>query len=238
MKIYLLNQSTVLPALDDSTLSQIAGVLQRQLYEHYAPFWQSEGVPVLLAPDLASVPPDLASVPLVLLNDPDQADVLGYHATGPDGRPYARAFVGPLLAHGGTLTTGPFSLSVTLSHECLELVGDPYVLWWADEPNGVAEEAIELCDRVEADCYAIEGIDVSNFLGPRAFGGGSEGPYDWMRLLARPEEVRPGGYRIERAGGPGGPVELLYGLHYPEWKKPGKAHPAARTAKRRRGAAL
>src|SRR5690348_14351978 len=43
------------------------------------------------------------------LDDADQAGALGYHDVDPDGRPYARVFVGTILDSGGTLADGPFS---------------------------------------------------------------------------------------------------------------------------------
>ena len=57
---------------------------------------------------------------LVLLDDGDAADVLGYHDLDADGRSYARVFVTPILDHGGTWLRGANSVSATVSHEACE----------------------------------------------------------------------------------------------------------------------
>ncbi len=112
---------------------------------------------------------------------------------------------------------GPLAVSATLSHEVLETIGDPYINWWADTPDG-DEEAIELCDRVEGDAYAIGNVSVSNFLGPRAFSMGA-GPYDRLGLLANAWDMTAGGYKIRRQGGPSGTVTQVFGAKMPAWKR-------------------
>jgi len=227
MQIALINHSTH-RGINAAWLAKVASVLEDQTFQHFAPFWQSQGVRVTPAPNAQGLPAD--TVPMVILDDADQADALGYHSITPEGHVYGRAFVKPILSNGGTLHTGANSLSCTLSHEVLETIGDPYANFWADMPSGL-EDAIELCDRVEADSYEIDHIAVSNFLGPRAFRDGP-GPYDWLRLMTSPWEIRPGGYAIRRQGGPSGSYENAWGMLYPNWRKPGKGHPAARTARR------
>lgn len=224
MQIALVSHSRD-PALSPVFLERVANVLEVQLYRDYAPFWQSAGVPVKAYTAEADAPPD-ASL-LAVFDDSDQAGALGYHATTPNGTPYGRGFLTPIKESGGTLHEGANSLSCTLSHEVLEMVGDPYASWWADVDAHV-QECLELCDRTEADSYEIEGVAVSNFLGPRAFRDGP-GPYDLMRLLSSPWEIRPGGYVIRRKGGR---VYNLWGREYPEHKRVSKAHPASRTSRR------
>jgi len=216
------------PLASDPVLERIASVIEEQLALHYAAFWQSSGVPFVFAkPDKVRA----TDSPLVVFDDADQAGALGYHDVTPDGLPYGKIFLGPILENGGTILEGSTSLSATISHEALELVGDPYANAWHDMPDGRTEECRELCDRVENDSYVMDGVSVSNFLGPRAFRAGP-GPYDWMRLLRDPWEIRPGGYVIRRTGGPAGKVDNVWGEKYPLWKLPGKKHPASRTSKR------
>lgn len=227
--ICLINQSTVVPGLTGAVLDQIAAAVTRQLVEHYGPFWQSQGIGLRTITDPSQGGAN--ELLMTVLDNADQAGELGYHATLVDGRPYSRIFAGPIMANGGSIMGGPNSLSCTISHEALEAIGDPYCVWWADMPDGQTEDALELCDRTESDSYEIDGVAVSNFLGPRAFSDGA-GPFDWMSLMTAPFQVRPGGYAIRRTGGPGGSTSSVWGATYPEWKRAGKAFPAARTSRR------
>jgi len=219
--------------ISSGVVEQIAAAVERQLYEHYAPFWESSGAPVRVYPDLKSVPTQAALV--ALLDSADQAGVLGYHDVTPDGRSYARVFWKPIRGSGGTLTSGSNSLSVTVSHEVLETIGDPYASFWGQDPSTGLLHALELCDACEAESYVVDGISVSNFVGPRFFRSGA-GPYDWMSQMegqahiTRPFETLPGGYQIVATSM--SDVRNVFGKEYPEWRRPGKEHAAARTAKR------
>lgn len=225
VNLSIVNQSTITSELTLDVNAKIAAAIQRQLSEHVASLWQAGAMSCEVAETLDNVPTN--NCPIVLLNDSDQAGALGYHATTPDGRPYARVFVAPIMVNGGTLFEGNNCISATISHEAAESSADPYALWWCDMPDGT-QDALELCDRVESDVYAIDGISVSNFLAPRAFSQGP-GPYDFMNLLTSPFEIRPGGYAIRRNNGV---VTTPFGAEYPSWKKSAKAHAASRTSKR------
>lgn len=222
----ILNESTGSKELTRDVLERIAQACTRQLNECYAPLWESAGGSVFVADALATVPETV--VPVVILDNADQADALGYHATAPNGRPYARIFLAPILDNGGSLLQGGVSLSATVSHEVLEADADPYVGFWADMPDG-RQLALEVGDPVEADAYDIDGVSVSNFVGPRYFSNGP-GPYDWMGKLPAPFAMTAGGYQIVRDTT--GNVSQVFGEAYPEWKKSAKAHAAARTSKR------
>lgn len=220
------------PRVSYALLQKIADAVERQLYEHYAPFWQGGAVPVKAYPELRSVPPGAS--PCILFDHAEQAGILGYHDVTPLGLSYSRVFVEPILASGGSFVETPNSVSVTVSHEVLETVGDPYANLWALMRGSTTLDAVELCDRCEADAYEIDGVMVSNFLGPRAFRDGP-GPYDWMRLLTSPWEIRPGGYAIRMRSLQGSEADVYaeWGDDYPEWRKGGKlGHAAARTARR------
>ena len=211
----LLNEST----REDVTkpvLESIAHAVYRQLAEHYAPFWEASPPDAFVVAMRKEDVPKGASV-ISVIDDPDVAGAYGYHYTTDDGDPLARVFTKPILDNGGTLTKGATSLSQTISHEVLEMAGDPYASFWADMGDGRTEESLELCDRVEGDSYEIDGIAVSNFLGPRAFRDGP-GPYDWLGKLKSPWDLTPGGYAIRRTGGPAGRVHEVYGHAVPDWK--------------------
>lgn len=195
-------------------LDEIAHALEFQLMAHYAPLWQSDGVQVRAHTDPINLDVGSEACPLIVFDDADQADALGYHSVDPYGRAFGKAFWSVIRGAGGGLKDGSLSLSVTLSHEVLEMVGNPYVNFWADLPEG-GQEAVELCDRTQGDSYRVGGVSVSNFLGPRAFRTGP-GPFDWLNLLKDPFEIRPNGYAIRRSGDSIYPV---FGEGVPEWRR-------------------
>ena len=167
---------------------------------------------------------------LVILDNADQAGDLGYHDETPDGKPYARAFVTPILDQGGKPLRTDMSVSACVSHEVCEWFGDPYVNLWADD-GGRKEYAVELCDPVENDSYEIDHVAVSNFVTKRYFDHlapkGSR--FDYLKKLKKPYSMTPGGYLLIRHGTN---VQEKDGARYPNWKKEMKRFPASRTAKR------
>jgi hypothetical protein len=212
VKLGVVNES-VNASLTAPALGEILAAIGRQLSEDYPAFCQEGPVEIAAYAQLQDVPSDVSV--LVILDTSDQAGALGYHDTTPDGRPYGKVFLEPILTNGGSFKTGSLSLSVTLSHEALEMAGDPYANWWADGPN--QEHALELCDPVEGDSYDIDGVSVSNFVGPRWFSNGP-GPYDKMGTLTAPWTMSAGGYMIVRDRGT--VVRQVFGESYPEWRKP------------------
>ncbi len=232
MQLFLLSASQN-PGVTRPLLERIAEALEFQLFAHVAPFWQSAGVSVKVADALADLPED--GSPLIIYDDPDQAGVLGWHTYQHErGLIHGTAFVNPILDHGGSLTEGPNSLSSTLSHEAIEAVSDPYVNLYAFLDKRTLEP-IEPCDRVQGDSYDINGVSVSNFLGPRAFRDGP-GPYDWMRLLDSPWKTRPGGY-CERIDLTTGETFQFFGANVPGWvrelKQQKRAHALSRLSNRK-----
>ncbi len=203
-------------------LPRIVAALGRQLAEHVTPTW-GRVVPML---QFGGVAPAGASQ-IVILKNADQADALGYHDETPDGAPYGRVFLKPIFASGGTLLEGANSLSVTLSHELLELVGDPSANLWADGPGGYSY-ALELCDAVEGDAYEIDGVSVANFVFPGFFDpqGAAGVRLDFMRQLTTPFAMTPGGYQIRRSQK--GRVDNVWGDRFPSWKQELKARKGAR----------
>lgn len=96
--------------------------------------------------------------------------------------------------------------TVTLSHEALELVGDPEVNLLVQGPNPAdATRTVfhwyEMCDAVQAETYEIDGVKVSNFVLPLYFTGGEEkgGRNDFLGRAYKGKTlqsfgVNPGGY--------------------------------------------
>lgn len=222
--IDIVNYSTA-PGLDEDLLA-ILTALGKQLAYHVQPFW-GRTMPTLR---LRSAPSSNAS-PLAIFDDADQAGAFGYHDQTPQGLPYGRVFARTILSNGGTIKDGPSSVSVTLSHECLEIIGDPSVNWWADNVDGYSY-AMELCDAVEGDAYLIDDIHVSNFVLPAYFNPHAPAGtrLDYLHKLSRPFTMTRGGYQIRRRAD--GQVMNVFASAFPTWKRPLKDHPAARTLRR------
>lgn len=212
MDIWLINKSTLNPELTPAVMGAVAAACQIQLYRDYAPLHQSAGCDVHVAASTADVPPNGCII--TIADKAAEEGALGDHETDAAGRPQGRIFLAPILVNGGTLTQGALSLSCVISHEILEMIGDPYIVDWSDTLKGY-DYAKELADPVEADSYSIDGVSVSNFVGPRYFSAGP-GPYDFLGTLTAPFSIAQGGYAIKRAFGT---VSQVFGAAYPEWRK-------------------
>ncbi len=129
----------------------------------------------------------------------DLQGALGYHDRNHRGIPFGFVFVELAEAVGE-------AWSVTLSHEALEMIGDPEVNLLVQgphpgDPRCTVFHWYQMCDAVQAESYFIDGVEVSNFLLPLYFTGGDEhgGRNDF---LGRPHNgrtlgsfgLKPGGY--------------------------------------------
>lgn len=213
-EIVLVNASKLYP--DASTWEPIVNALQTQLTRDVGPALGVIPPPLRLVYPGASVSDNAAVVTIV--DDPDVSGALGYHDETTNGRVYGRVFVKPTLDNGGSLSVGANSVSVTLSHEIIELEDNPFVQMWADNFLNGYQHSRERCDAVESDDgYAIDGVSVSNFVLDRWFDSeATAGPFDFLENLTAPFTMTTGGYFIRRA--PGGKEQQVYGKDYPAWK--------------------
>jgi hypothetical protein len=125
-------------------------------------------------------------------------DALGYHDLNHRGIPFGFVFTELSKA-----LDEPWS--ATLSHEALELIADPEVnlLVMGPHPAEPGRDVFhwyEMCDAVQAETYAIDSVEVSNFVLPLYFTGGNE-PGGRNDFLGRTKgralssfSVNPGGY--------------------------------------------
>ncbi len=228
MQLCLVNKTTLLP--QDVFLAQFAPVvaaLNVQMVQIQKAWGRVSPYTVTLDDGVEWTVPTL---PMILLDNADQAGALGYHAVTPHGNPYSRVFVETILRNGGTMITGANSVSACLSHEAAEAYQDPYANRWAGDGKGKLY-AIELCDPVENDSYEINGVGLSDFVFPAYFNpwAAPEVQLDFLNLVRKPFEVRPGGYAIVMNQGS---VHQVWGAEYPVWKRISKRHAAARAVKR------
>lgn len=180
LQVSLINHSTALAA---DELAKYAAAYQIQANEHYARAHGLVGVDVKVAPK----DPGHGWL-LGFFDNADQAGALGYHDLTPDGRPLGKVFVKTTLAAGDLV-------SVTGSHELLEMMGDPLISTCM-QISDTAFYAFEVCDACEDDSYGydINGVIVSDFVTTNWFFQGRTGPYDFRRKITRPQELLPGGY--------------------------------------------
>lgn len=226
--------------------SAIAEAVSYQIAVDVAPAWGVIPFPVVAVDSLAQMTPD--AIPLVLLDDADQAGALGYHAETPLGQPYGRVFVSPSLDAGAAVLTGADAVSVTVSHEALEILGDVRCNLWADGPDG-CQVALELCDPVEGDAYEVltsggrtpvtgptvrQTVSVSNFILPEWFDPRATGPRDFLGQVTDAYGMSSGGYMIRRSAT--GEVSQVFastaGQERFAARITSKGHPAARGARR------
>lgn len=221
MLICVVNESTLCPSPDVSHWVDACAV---QAQRHAAPAWDLSKPSVLFVDTLAHVP---AWAPfVVLLDTPGQAGALGYHTEAPNGRVYGRVFAKPTLDNQVTVSS-------VLSHEILEMLGDPAVNAWRQANDGRLW-ALELCDPVESTGYTIPVngalVEVSDFVLPSFFDDAATSSKKTSFVgLHGAFRLAKGGYAVVMAGGK---MTQILGDEYPEWRLTGKEFPAARTERR------
>lgn len=177
----------------DARFAAILPALQSQITEDFCPQWQVEPVTLHLVGKGGQ--PDPAHWKVWLLDTSDASGDLGYHEDE-SGIPEAKIFCEEDLKYGS-------EISVTISHELLEMLADPQASRMGPIIDG-AQYIVEAADPVESDedSYEKPGlggqmVKVSNFVLMTYFQPGAAGPWDWLRRLPGPCPARlPGGYSM------------------------------------------
>lgn len=214
MLIAVINESTL---VTNDQVNTMCKAIQIQLDLHVLPAWNMKAGTVKFYADKKKVP-GYAWV-VNMLDNSTQAGALGYHSED-NNLIDAFIFAGPSLQTGGVVlydVHNPQNVSVAsvLSHEICEMVGDRFAGFWSDGPDVKAsdgktynEYALELCDPVEGDSYAItvgtQKVSVSNFVFPSWFNAEATAinkPFDYLGKLTKPFSMTPGGYLIVRQSG-------------------------------------
>jgi len=180
--IALTNAST---CLSDAQVEAVVPSLQRQVSLDFRAYWDIDCALTFLPKDRALV---AGWWQIVLTDDPDQAGALGYHEMTIRGTPLGKVFA-RFDAESGS------SWTVTLSHELLEMLADPWINWCAEGSDGRIY-ALEVCDAVESDSlgYEIDGVLVSDFITPSWFERTQADRIDFKKRVSKPMELGPGGY--------------------------------------------
>lgn len=180
--VAITNAST---CLSDKQVAAAIPALQRQVTLDFRAYWDADCQLTFLSKEEA-----LAEGwwQISVTDNPDQAGALGYHELTSRGTPLGKVFAGLDLQTGGSWT-------VTLSHELLEMLADPWINWCAQASDGRIY-ALEVCDAVEADRlgYKIDGVLVSDFITPAWFEPTQADRVDFKRRVLKPLQLAPGGY--------------------------------------------
>jgi hypothetical protein len=187
---------------------QAAAAVQKQITRDFTPFW---GLPATIDAfeDLSSVPSDYH--PVVVFGDADDltqelAPLVGEQFTAELIDDFERQRLSGL--HLNAFTRQPFALvaasdawSVTLSHEVLELIADPYgnrllAARHPLDPGQRVKYLLEVCDPCQSIWYPVNGVPVSDFYGPRYFDpvDAGQGRYSFTGEIERPLQLLDGGY--------------------------------------------
>lgn len=136
---------------------------------------------------------------MVFLDDADAPGALAYHDEE-TGQPLAKVFV-------RTVRQANVSLTVSASHELVEMLADPLCVCYATSNDPQTLFALEPADPVEADSLGFEigGFLMSNFVYPAWFDQTQAGrpgvKFDHRGVISRPFELHSGGYAITLKGG-------------------------------------
>jgi len=129
---------------------------------------------------------------MVFLDDADAPGALAYHDLTPDGLPISKVFVKTTLENNDLV-------SVSASHELVEMLVDPAINLMTTGPDPKAVYAYESADPVEALSFKVKGIPMSDFITPayfEVFRKPGSVRFDYMNRVKKPFEVLKGGYQI------------------------------------------
>jgi len=196
MNLTVLNLST---KIQDTEFQRALTAIGRQVREHFEPEWGASAVLRGIRTSLKGKAPIQGSQQAVIYVGDSSQDpttgvkpALGYHSSNHSTIPYGFVYLNVCEKYGELWTT-------TLSHEVLELLADPDAVLTvaAPGPRGSATVYydLEVCDPVQGDSYAIDGVLAANFVGRSYFGmSGGSGRTNYLGLPLDAFGVRPGGY--------------------------------------------
>ncbi|TFW36151.1 alkaline phosphatase family protein [Massilia horti] len=185
--------------VSDAELHRVVRAINRQIKEDFEPYWGFGGTLRVEGPargpiDIRALTELRGDAILYIVDSGTSDDMLGYHERNLCGIPYGFVYL-DLCAELGD----PWS--ATLSHEALELLGDPQANLLVLGPNPAGSKPakvyhwFEMCDAVQAQFYQIDEVTVSNFVLPSYFSpndGGGRTNFSGTPL--EPFKAAPGGY--------------------------------------------
>jgi hypothetical protein len=177
------NQATTPLGVD---FDHLIAAMQEYIDAHVAPVWAT---PAKLVKSKDFVPGAWA---MVFLDDADQPGALAYHDLTPDGWPLSKVFVRTTIKNGDLV-------SVSASHELVEMLVDPAINMMTTGPDPKVMYAYESADPVEALTFDVRGIPMSDFVYPsyfEAFRKAGSTQFDRLDKIRKPFQILKGGYQI------------------------------------------
>jgi hypothetical protein len=172
-------------------LDALISAMQAYVSQSVAPVW---GTPAKL---VKTTDFKKGAWAMVFLDDADAPGALAYHDLTPDGFPIAKVFVKTTLADHELV-------SVSASHELVEMLVDPAINLMTTGPDSKTIYAYESADPVEALSFPVEGIQMSDFVYPsyfEIFRKAGSVKFDAMGKVNRPFQILKDGYQIIFKGG-------------------------------------
>ena len=129
---------------------------------------------------------------MVFLDNADQPGALAYHDLTPDGLPESKVFVKTTLDNKDLV-------SVSASHELVEMLVDPAINLMTTGPDPKIIYAYESADPVEALSFPVNGIPMTDFVYPsyfEAFHKAGAVQFDQLKKVKKPFQILAGGYQI------------------------------------------
>lgn len=164
----------------------LVAAMQAFVDQHVAPVW---GTPAKLIKSKGFVKDAWA---MVFLDDADQPGALAYHDLTPDGLPVSKVFVRTTLKNHDLV-------SVSASHELVEMLVDPAINMMTTGPDPKVVYAYESADPVEALSFKVNGIPMTDFVYPayfEAFHKAGSVQLDRLKKVSKPFQILSGGYQI------------------------------------------
>src|SRR3984957_1038993 len=134
---------------------------------------------------------------MVFLDNADQPGALAYHDLTPDDLPVSKVFVKTTLEDKQLV-------SVSASHELVEMLVDPAINMMTTGPNPKLTYAYESADPVEESSFAVNKIQMSDFVYPayfEVFRKPKSVQFDQLKLVTKPFQILKGGYQIVMKNG-------------------------------------
>jgi hypothetical protein len=173
--IAVINEST---DTADSDIAVWVNAIQQQLLQDVAPFWrEASDANLVFVPQGHTAPLDAWQV--ILLDNADRADALGYHELTAFSLPLAKVFT-------ATTRNDSQTVSRVLSHEIIEMVVNPYIA--RRQVIGPDTYLVETGDPIHLDRLGYErlGVLVSIFVTPDYYRYTTGTRYDMRALLPGP----------------------------------------------------
>ncbi len=129
---------------------------------------------------------------MVFLDNADQPGALAYHDLTPDGLPVSKVFVKTTIDDGQLV-------SVSASHELVEMLVDPAINMMTTGPDPRTMYAYESADPVEEVTFKVNGVDMSDFVYPayfEVFRAAGSAQFDHENKVTQPFQILAGGYQI------------------------------------------